>query len=168
MTYEEAEEAMRLANTELHLVNMLVSNMKSEIRDKYKKLEDKEIQEVNERHADELAMRSKIACEATAKFNEFKVAKASQEGWGDFPVGTELCMWAASGSYGRGKLVIKKRGVVEVCTKDTKLAENLGWKKPDIGEAFVRVLKKDGTPSLMAGEKWGTWLPEGQKPEGAE
>lgn len=65
-----------------------------------------------------------------------------------------------------------KRGRMEVWTKDSKVSSNLaGYSIPYIGDVVIRLLKADGSPSLkIIRGKWdieNSWLPEGQKPEGA-
>lgn len=40
-----------------------------------------------------------------------------------------------------------ERGVVEVMTHETEVAENLRHSRPSIGGLFVRILKADGSPS---------------------
>jgi hypothetical protein len=48
-------------------------------------------------------------------------------------------------------------GVIEVRRDDTVFASNIGdWLKPDLGTAFVRVIKKDGTPGLAMHSKTPT------------
>ena len=72
-----------------------------------------------------------------------------------------------------------RRGVIEVVTADTEWPGNIGsYRRPDPGGFILRLLKKDGTPSLLferwtppteEGMTWGSarWVPEGEKPEGA-
>jgi hypothetical protein len=72
------------------------------------------------------------------------------------------------------KKIALRRGVLEVRTSETVLPANVGsWRLPVIGEVFIRILKKDGSPG-MAVESYrpnpagvNAWLPEGQTPEDA-
>ena len=41
-----------------------------------------------------------------------------------------------------------KLGVVQIRRVDSQFPANATWGRPEIGQAFVRLLKKDGTPSL--------------------
>lgn len=68
-----------------------------------------------------------------------------------------------------------RRGVLEVVTRGSAFPSNQGsWRRPAVGTVIVRLLKKDGSPSLMW-ETWhenpvshqANWLPAGVKPEGA-
>ncbi len=43
---------------------------------------------------------------------------------------------------------VEVSGIVEVRREETKFAANIKYGLPDYGEAFVRLLKEDGTPSL--------------------
>lgn len=90
---------------------------------------------------------------------------AANTGW--HPVGTKLVEWSTS-SYGRerGKTYTTGRhGVVEVWTRDSRVAENVRYALPSPGDVVVRLMKADGEPSTKF-EKLGntvrrTWLPEG-------
>lgn len=58
-----------------------------------------------------------------------------------------------------------RRGRYEVRTLESQFATPL-W-AINLGERFIRVLKKDGSPSkrFETGNRWGErWLPEGQDP----
>jgi hypothetical protein len=74
-------------------------------------------------------------------------------------------------SYGRGaKRLTGKRGVFEVRMPDTQFAGNISsYRLPAIGQVFIRLLKKDGTPGLgfqvSQFGKFGNWLSEGESPK---
>lgn len=48
---------------------------------------------------------------------------------------------------------VRLYGVVEIRRTDTKFPANQRWGLPDLGDPFVRLLKKDGTPSLKL-DRW--------------
>lgn len=63
-----------------------------------------------------------------------------------------------------------RRGRYELRARETQFAANVGsWRKPVIGEVFIRLIKKDGTPGtgfVKVREGSGSeWLPEGQEPK---
>lgn len=169
MTPEQIQDAYYAANKALHEAEQEQEEELDEIKARHARLASAEKTEVYKKHRDKLEKLQHEARKAKEAFDELKVAQAVKVGWRGHPVGTVLCQWESAGKYGRGSLVIKAKGIVEVCTKDTKFGRNSSqWRKPEIGTAFLRSLKKDGTPSLViARDLWGMWLPEGQKPEGA-
>ena len=63
-----------------------------------------------------------------------------------------------------------RRGILEVYETGTLLPETMGdWRKPQIGDVFLRLIKKNGEKSrkiitLHNGEIPGNWYPEGDKP----
>lgn len=67
-----------------------------------------------------------------------------------------------------------RRAVVEMCTHETRFADNCpDYRRPKPGDLFLRRLKKNGEKSLQIvttlrdGEIPSNWYPEGEKPEGA-
>lgn len=60
------------------------------------------------------------------------------------------------GSY-RSREVIGY-GIFEVCTSTTVFPSNQRHWLPDIGETFIRLLKKDGTPSLKIDRQTTGWV----------
>ena len=70
-------------------------------------------------------------------------------------------------SWERGPLKPLRRAVLEVCTPTTKLPMNQTWNRPKLGDVFLRILKKDGTPGLAV-ERYDpgrrNWIPEGEQP----
>lgn len=53
-------------------------------------------------------------------------------------------------------------GVLEVCTRESRFAENVSdYAQPDVGDIFLRILKSDGTPSLLFERYFNTerWRP---------
>lgn len=83
------------------------------------------------------------------------------------PVGTRMVEWGLPRySYGRNPLKAKtgRVGIIEVRTTDSKFAGSLGYSTPRIGAAFIRLLKKDGTPSLAIIRSLRGWEPEGVDP----
>jgi hypothetical protein len=54
-----------------------------------------------------------------------------------------------------GKKVGEERieGIVDVCRQSTRFPTNMRYGLPNLGKAFVRKLKKDGTPALQFHER---------------
>ena len=51
-------------------------------------------------------------------------------------------------------------------TREALLGSIEKWERivAGTGQKFIRILKKDGTPSMQIGQDWQVWLPEGEKP----
>lgn len=63
-----------------------------------------------------------------------------------------------------------RRGKYEICTHKTVFPGNRQYGLPQIGERFIRLLKKDGSPALGFASGYRVdenWLPEGEKPKEA-
>lgn len=58
-------------------------------------------------------------------------------------------------------------GKYEVCTPQSTFSANKIYCRPSSGERFIRILKKDGSPSLDFVREYRSngWLPEGKTPE---
>lgn len=106
---------------------------------------------------------------------------ASEDALPDHPwEGARVFRIEAVGWGGRQKKRVE--GIVETVRSTTEFAGNIGdWRKPEIGKAIVRSLKKDGTPGVKfknlnshwGGLEWQLCEPasaietrEGQDPQG--
>ena len=49
----------------------------------------------------------------------------------------------------------REEGVVEIVRRSSQFPANMRYSQPRIGQAVVRLLKKDGSPSLRCFESWG-------------
>lgn len=103
--------------------------------------------------------------------HEAAMAKAAAANTGWLPVGTKVFEWVRPGRWARAGEPMRKSGrvgVVEVCTHESFFAGNARYSRPSVGQVFVRLLKKDGSPSLKVVEGWRLcredWLPEGVSP----
>jgi hypothetical protein len=89
-------------------------------------------------------------------------------------------LWFTENKY--KKFPSGRKGKLEVRKLDTVIPANIKFDVPVLGEVFIRILKKDGTPGiqlaqmsrdLRTNQKDGRlqlpslWLPEGEKPENA-
>lgn len=87
-----------------------------------------------------------------------------------YPVGTKLIGWMKPNIRYRqrdAKYAQVAAGILEIVGPDTKFAENLEY-RPGVGKVIVRLLKKDGTPSVKYDSYRNgkhKWLPEGEKPK---
>ncbi len=50
-----------------------------------------------------------------------------------------------------------ERGIIEVMTHSTEVADNLRHSKPSVGELFVRILKANGSPSKKVDRYNSNW-----------
>lgn len=108
------------------------------------------------------------AAEAEAQTAEYAYAVSEP------PVipGTELVRWATGSWYhSPGTFLQDAIGIFEIVSFDSKFPENLSeYSRPKVGSYIVRLLKKDGTPSLKF-DKYNhlgsNWLPKGKQPKGA-
>jgi hypothetical protein len=91
------------------------------------------------------------------------VAAAGSHEWEGKRVYREKPLYSskwASRPYGK----VPVEGIVEIRRLDTKFAENINYGLPSLGQAFVRLLKKDGKPGIAI-ERLGNFewsLAEGQ------
>ncbi len=89
-------------------------------------------------------------------------AKARVATDGKYPAGTKLYEWSRS-QWGGPRQKTGRVGIYECVTLDSKFPASMEH-RPHIGQWIVRVMKKDGTPSLVT-DRWATsWCPEGKKP----
>lgn len=50
---------------------------------------------------------------------------------------------------GKEKRPTGRRGIYEICTRATQFPDNTGtYRRPDVGEVFIRILRKNGTPGI--------------------
>lgn len=93
-------------------------------------------------------------------------AKARAAAGTTYPVGTVLLHWKrhpyAKPSYTHDG----QRGVLEIVTTDSRFGGNISH-APTIGKEIVRLLKKDGTPSLRYDTWISDWRPDGVDPNRA-
>lgn len=109
------------------------------------------------------------ANDAKEAWEAAKVERAAQD-TNAIALGTVMVEWKRSG-YGFSPGPMKptgRRGRVAIWTRESPHPENIRWGLPDVGDRYIRVLKKDGTESINF-EKlsdWKTtWKPEGEEPE---
>jgi hypothetical protein len=79
---------------------------------------------------------------------------------------TVLCEWGRERSW-HPLRATGRRGRLAICAPEDRF--NKTWNTPEIGERFIRILKKDGSDALAFDRvKFGgseRWLPEGQEPK---
>lgn len=75
-------------------------------------------------------------------------AKANESRTHDL-VGQKVQRWARSSSWGRNTTLIpKEMGIVDVYDGQNIGGRNASWRKPVVGQLFIRNIKKDGKPGL--------------------
>ncbi len=130
---------------------------------------------LDERYGERLMQLEKARDEAARLLAEAE-AEAGKANLVNYPSGIVAEWGYARYAYRRGvKVLTGRRGRFEVCTPQTQFAGNIStYRQPAPGTIFIRILKKDGTPSLaFETARWGgdlvpAWLPEGQKPKTEE
>lgn len=101
---------------------------------------------INEEYREQIAQLSLANMKAEAALTEALSTGATHE-WEGKIVERHERQRRGSSIWNRTYENVTVRGVVEVCRKGTQFAENLSqYDTPKIGTAFVRLLKKDGTP----------------------
>jgi hypothetical protein len=106
------------------------------------------IRETSLKHADgiEAARKAVLAAEA-----EYAKARAQDTGW--FPVGTVVEEWERVGYLYRHAdnphhRKTGRRGVVRIWDNDSPRPDRTSYGQPDVGDVYVRLLKKDGSESV--------------------
>lgn len=159
-------------------LDLLIRSKKDAVRDKYDALVAKEYEEIDREHREERLALEKQCREIDYQRELERIAKASTEMLGGVPIGGKVVewkpkyRWASRGDY----VPTGVTGVVEICTHDSKFSGSIGLhSQPSIGKLFVRLLKKDGTPSLkftgaytLEGNLPYNWHPEGVDPNAKE
>lgn len=101
---------------------------------------------INEEYREEIAQLSLANMKAEAALETALSTGATHE-WEGKIVERHERQPRGSSIWNRTYENVIVRGVVEVCRKETTFAENLSrYDTPKIGTAFVRLLKKDGSP----------------------
>lgn len=87
------------------------------------------------------------------------------------PVGTAMVEWRDERPFSGGAHLTPtgRTGVMEACTRETRLPGNLGrFNAVAVGEYFIRLRKKDGTLGMaVEARKWNItnrWFPENVDP----
>ena len=80
-----------------------------------------------------------------------------------YPVGTTLVEWASGPGWSRTRRISGRTGLMEIATPNMPHPSNQSW-LPGPGAVIVRILKKDGKPSLQFDRNTYNWYPEGVDP----
>lgn len=131
---------------------------------------------INQQVDAEYKARLLAAREAVYNANELEEKEKVQQSctvW--YPVGTKVELWKNKGRYINGKQKSGEFGLVEVYDGTNPLPDNLRWRKPNVGDIMVRLLKKNGESGLrvevvsnqnrMKAHFANVWLIEGDTPE---
>lgn len=154
-----------------HKLDLLIRSKKDAVRDKYDALIAKEYEEIDREHREERLALEKQCLEIDHQRELERIAKASTETLGGVPIGGKVVEWAPKYRFSTEYIPTGLTGVVEVCTHESKFGSNVGsYSQPSIGKLFVRVLKKDGTPSMrfVGGYTLDYSLPYNWYPEGVD
>lgn len=120
-------------------------------------------EELRAKYGERLSALRSAEADARAALRTEEDAKARAATGTTYPVGTVLLHWKrhpyAKPSYAHDG----QRGVLEIVTTDSCFPGNVSH-RPSIGKEIVRLLKKDGTPSLRYDTWFSDWRPEGVDP----
>jgi hypothetical protein len=149
----------------------VVEELEQELRARKRRAEDEfeaAFHEATKADRDRIEALRRESYEAKEAWEDAKIEQAAQDEKA-LPVGTVLVEWKRSGYYGGGpSKPTGRKGVVNIWTRQSDHPGNLRWGLPEVGDRYIRVLKKDGTPSRNF-EKlsdWkASWLPEGTEPK---
>lgn len=156
-----------------HKLDILIKSKKDAVRDKYDALVAKEYEEIDREHRQERSALEKQCREIDHQRELERIAKASTGTLGGVPIGGKVVEWKSKFRMCAGDYIpTGVTGVVELCTHDSKFGSNVSsYSHPSIGKLFIRILKKDGTPSLkfasgfaLDGSLPYRWHPEGVDP----
>lgn len=156
-------EALRGALAQTQTARRLLEN---EIREERLRLMNEVEAKLSQTYGARLAEVKKKEMEARVALSEAEVRLALIEN-ADMYQGI-LFEWERVGfGLTRGVQKTGRRGKYEIRTRETVFPGNRQFGLPEMGEHFIRLLKKDGSPGLgFVSNYWKEkWLPEGQKPE---
>lgn len=103
---------------------------------------------INADYRDRITAADNAEWAAEKAFTDARSAAASHE-WEGKKVTRMDRKYRGSRAWNRAYEEVPIYGVVEVTRSGTNFAENLAnWRRPALGVAFVRLLKKDGTPGM--------------------
>lgn len=105
-----------------------------------------------------LSLKAKVA-EAKKAFDEERSRLAKEKPGHPYPLGTVMCEWEYESKWSRKMAKTGKEGIFEIVTNETQFPKNIEYRK-EIGSYIVRILKKDGTPSLRIDTGWSWWKPK--------
>lgn len=165
MTLTEAEELAREASSVTRHIRQQIDAEKRAIEAKYQAMIDADCEAVDNMHDAVLKDAATKEREAHRLRDELKIASMEEATLGGVPVGGRVVKWDKSYSFTAWRKT-GLIGIVELCTPEAKFPDNQRWTLPSVGELFVRVLKKDDTPSLRIGGRSSMGLPWGWYPEG--
>lgn len=153
-------------------LELVIKDKRDAVRDKYDSLMKAELQAIDLEHREELQSLERQCREIDHQEELERIAKASTGTLGGAPVGGRVVEWKSKYRFSTEYVPSGVTGIVEICTHDSKFGYNVSsYSQPGIGKLFVRLLKKDGTPSLkfvggytLDGNLPYNWYPEGVDP----
>lgn len=163
---EKEVEALSKEYEELFLaLRDLEGKRRDEIRTRMAEFKEKVEKEVDAKYGKQLQEGSdKLQRAKDARDSAIEARALSGEGL-PYPIGTKLFEWKHERWSTNSYVKTGRTGVVEVCTRDTVHPDNMRWSRPRLGGWFIRVLKKDGTPSKQYETRFlDRWQPEGKRP----
>lgn len=172
---DHLRESYESARKKLSSVQKSIQKLHSAIKDKYDQMAYDECRKVDDDYADTLAELVVEMDAANRKYQDMLVEQAKAKTLGGVPVGGRVVEWISQYRFSSIRKQSGKIGIVEVCTIESRFSDNVVHGIPTVGKLFVRILKKDGTPSrnfangrwsLDGGDDklpWG-WYPEGVDP----
>lgn len=117
----------------------------------------REIDAVRERYREALSDAKSEAVKAEWALKKAESAAAPEHEW----EGKRVKRISVRRSFHRSTPGEPEYGIVRTCRIDTEFPENMTWRKPRVGDAFVRLLKKDGSEGVriasLPGYGIGTW-----------
>ncbi len=155
-------------------LELLIKSKRNAVKDKYDKLMSDELHAIDCEHREE-RQSLETQCQEIDRQRELeRIAKANTKTMSGVLVGGKVVEWAPKYRWAGPGDYVKTgvTGIVEICTHDSKFGSNVStYSQPTIGRLFVRLLKKDGTPSLkfvgaytLDGNLPYNWHPEGFDP----
>lgn len=157
MNLEELQDAANAARDKYIAADTKRDTFVSERRSHYEQIIQQEAADYSvERN---LALAALHLANTAAADEKDRIARTGANA--PLPVGTVMIEWKPPlGFAGRTWSKTGRRGLIEMVTKDSKHAENLSrYSRAGLGTCVIRILKKDGTPSIqyteyLHGHRW--------------
>jgi hypothetical protein len=157
----EMSERERAAAERLRRAERAESRLKNDVREKRDAARAVIDEQLRAEYDEPLRIAAQERCAAQKALDDVRISEQASTGPA---IGKRYIEIARRSTWGEERGPTGRVSVVEQRTHTTMFRENARWGLPMMGDKFLRVLKKDGTPSLNFARigDWD-WKPEGDK-----
>lgn len=154
----EMSEQERAAEERLRNAERAEYRLKDEVREKRNAARAVIDEQLRAEYDEPLRLAAQKRYEAEKALDAERTAAWANKGPA---VGTRYVEFESRSSWAQNSALTGRVAVVEQRTNETRLPENRKWGLPRVGEKFLRILKKDGTPGLNTARIGDhNWKPE--------